>query len=195
MSYWRNQVVVLRAFEESDAAFFYETLNRYDMQYGNCDIRFPASMKSAENIVAGCAERDNREVDNQFMVIEDLAHNAVGMIDTHNCDTKTGYFEYGISILPQYRRKGYATNAIRLLLKFMFEECRFEKANAMIYSFNGESAALHEKMGFIKEGIIRRNVYTGGVYYDTIVYGMTRQEYLDLAGRNNNLSGWTTDYT
>ena len=106
------------------------------MQYGNCDIRFPSSMKSAENIVAGCAERDNREVDNQFMVIEDLAHNAVGMIDTHNCDTKTGYF--------------------------------------------GESVALHEKMGFIKEGIIRRNVYTGGVYYDTIVYGMTRQEYLDL---------------
>lgn len=180
MSYWKDAVVVLRAFEERDIAFFHETLNRYDMQYGNCDIRFPASMKSAENIVTGCMERGNSEIDNQFMVIEDQAHNVVGMIDTHNCDTKTGYFEYGVSILPQYRRKGYATHAIMVLLKFMFEECRFEKANAMIYSFNQESAMLHEKMGFVKEGIIRRNVYTGGVYYDTIIYGLTRQEYLDL---------------
>lgn len=30
-------------------------------------------------------------------------------------------------------------------------------------------------------GLIRRNVYTGGVYYDTIIYGMTRQEYQDMA--------------
>ncbi len=46
-----------------------------------------------------------------------------------------------------------------------------------VYAFNERSIRLHEKMGFQKEGQIRRAVYTNGQYYDEILYGMTKEEF------------------
>jgi len=39
---------------------------------------------------------------------------------------------------------------------------------------------LHEALGFKKEGVIRRMVYTNGSYYDEIIYGITREEFDEI---------------
>lgn len=39
---------------------------------------------------------------------------------------------------------------------------------------------LKGEAGFVKERITRRNVYTTEGYYDTIIYGLTRQEQQEL---------------
>lgn len=39
---------------------------------------------------------------------------------------------------------------------------------------------LHEALGFKKEGVIRRMVYTNGNYYDEVIYGMTSEEFDEI---------------
>ena len=53
----------------------------------------------------------------------------------------------GLGIYEPYRRRGYATEAILLLLRFYFLELRMHKCNAGAYSFNEASIGLHRSLG------------------------------------------------
>lgn len=52
--------------------------------------------------------------------------------------------------------------------------------NAQVISFNTPSLALHEKLGYTREGTLRRMVFTGGQYYDVVEFGMTDDEFSAL---------------
>ena len=55
------------------------------------------------------------------------------------------------------------------------------KENTDFYSINKEAGVyLNGEAGFVMEGITRRNVYTSEGYYDTIIYGLIRQEQQEL---------------
>lgn len=43
MNYWQGDNICIRAMEESDADFFYETLQDMDIQKNESDIRVPMS--------------------------------------------------------------------------------------------------------------------------------------------------------
>ena len=77
----------------------------------------------------------------------------------------------------QYRRQGYASEAITLLLRYFFQELRYQKVTAHVYSFNEPSIKLHEKLGFQQEGRLRRMVYTNGQFFDEVLFGMTAEEF------------------
>lgn len=179
MYYWENEKVRLDAFEKGDIELFKKCLSLYEMQEGNCDFRFPVSDAYCKKKIEEMSDRENDETEGQFLKVMDKMGDCVGVIDIHNIDERVGYFEYGIAIFPEHRRKGYAKNAISLIIKYFFEERRYQKVNAMIYSFNDASIALHEKLGFMLEGKIRRNFYTRGSYFDTLIYGMTVEELRD----------------
>jgi RimJ/RimL family protein N-acetyltransferase len=84
---------------------------------------------------------------------------------------------YGLSIRPAHRRQGYAFEAIPLVLRYYFHERRYQKVNAEVYAFNDASVHLHEKLGFVLEGRLRRMIYTNGQFHDALFYGMTREEF------------------
>ncbi len=67
-------------------------------------------------------------------------------------------------------------------LRYFFDELRYQKATVTVYSFNVASIRLHEKLGFQREGQIRRTVYTRGQYFDELFYGMTCEEFAERYG-------------
>jgi RimJ/RimL family protein N-acetyltransferase len=101
----------------------------------------------------------------------------LGGINTFACDARVGMFEYGIEILHAFRRQGHASEAIRILLRQHFDEYRYQKVNTRVHEFNAASIALHEKLGFQQEGRVRRAVYTGGRYWDLLLFGLTVEEF------------------
>jgi RimJ/RimL family protein N-acetyltransferase len=74
-------------------------------------------------------------------------------------------------------RKGYASEAILLVLRYYFLELGYQKVTATVYSFNTPSISLHERLGFQPEGRVRRTVYTQGQHFDELIFGMTREEF------------------
>lgn len=90
---------------------------------------------------------------------------------------RSGTFMYGISILPSYRRKGYASEAIRLTLRYYFNERRYQKCTIEVFSYNPASMRLHESLGFTLEGRLRRMVFSGGEFHDALYYGITCEEF------------------
>ena len=51
-----------------------------------------------------------------------------------------------------------------------------------VHGDNPTSVALHEKLGFVREGTLRRMFFTGGGYVDVHWYGMTREEWEEGVG-------------
>lgn len=174
---WQGETIRLRAVEASDWQTFFEWFQDSDFDRLTDTTLFPFSTAVVQKWVTDLAEKEPWK-DHEFRwAIENLAGEFVGTANTHTCDPRNGTFGYGVAIQRQHWRKGFAAEAIRLILTHFFEELRYQKVTVEIYSFNEASLRLHEKLGFQEEGRLRRMIYTLGDYHDTIVLGMTREEF------------------
>lgn len=178
---WEGEHVRLRAVEPEDADIHWHWDQQSDGMRLLDRLYFPRSHAGtrlwAEH--AGAFEDPNGAA---TFIIESLEGEHVGVINTHRCDPRVGTFGYGLAIRPEHRRKGYASEAIRLVLRFYFEELRYQKVTTEVYDFNEPSLRLHERLGFTREGQLRRMGYTRGRHFDIIVFGMTAEEFVARNG-------------
>jgi RimJ/RimL family protein N-acetyltransferase len=140
------------------------------------EIPFPTSQESVKTWAEAQSKQPPTD-DNFRFQIENIAGELVGTLNTHNCNPRNGTFSYGVAVRSEHQRKGYAAEAIRLVLRYYFEERRYQKVTVEVYSFNAPSIRLHEALGFTLEGRLRRMHYAGGAYHDVLVYGLTREEF------------------
>lgn len=174
---WQGEKVRLRAIEPSDWETYFAWDQDDEQSRALYFVPFPQSQASVKQFAEKAAMR-KPESDNFRFVIENSEHKVVGDITTHNCDQRNGNFSWGVNIKQEYRRKGYASEAIRLVMRYYFQELRYQKVTISIYSFNKASIKLHERLGFQQEGRIRRTVFTGGQYFDELIYGLTKEEFV-----------------
>lgn len=177
---WTGDRVKLRPFEKADAerwsdpsAFIDTVTNRL------CDrIYLP---QNREVSLAGNEEQFSKPMEEEsyrFMIDDAQTGENVGTINVHGADPLTGCFSYGLAIWPQARRKGYAYEAVKLVLRFYFLERRYEKCNLQVYAFNEASLGFHDRFGFVREGCLRQNEYFFGKRWDVICFGMTKEEFI-----------------
>ncbi len=174
---WQGEKVRLRAMEPSD----WEAFHAFDMADSEMarlswSIPFPRSTERAKQWAADAAMAEPKD-DNFRFVIENLQGEVVGSLNAHGCNRRNGTFEYGTALGRQHRRKGYAREAIQIVLSYFFRELRYQKANVLIYAFNETSLKLHESLGFQYEGRLRRHVFSDGAYHDALMMGITAEEF------------------
>lgn len=116
-------------------------------------------------------------VENYRFMIDTLEGVTVGSINAHDVDFRAGTFSYGLGVYEEFRRRGYASEAVVLMMRYYFNELRLHKCNVAVWSFNQASIGLHESLGFVREGVMREVYYTDGRYYDDILFGMTQEEF------------------
>jgi len=180
-NFWQNPRVRLRAIEPGDAETFHRW-NQDSERARNLDFIWPPVSLASQRVFAEEASRRKMENDRLQWIIETIDGTPVGMIDTHHCDHRTGNFSYGVDIAGEHRGKGYAAEAIRLVLRYYFDELRYQKVTVNVHADNLASLRLHEKLGFQREGLLRRTQYSHGCYIDEIFFGMTVEEFRALYG-------------
>ncbi len=171
--------VRLRAVEIRDWEIHYEWNLDSDNGRMTDEVWFPTSPANVQSWAEREAQRGAPENNFRFQ-IENLAGKLVGTINVHSCNLRCGTFMYGVAILPAHQRQGYATEAMGLVLRYYFNERRYQKVNAEVYSFNRPSIALHERLGFMLEGRLRRMVYSAGTFHDSLNFGMTSEEFMGV---------------
>lgn len=175
-----GKLVRLRAMEPQDVEQWVQEDKNRDSQKDRCDYMVPlprSEWKLREDFPQRM--RYEGQMESFRFMIENKEGQVVGSINAHDVDTRMGTFSYGLGISEAYRRKGYASEAIKLLLRFYFMELRLHKCNAAAYSFNEASIGLHERLGFVREGVQREVCYTKGQYFDLVEFGMTRGEFME----------------
>jgi len=84
--------------------------------------------------------------------------------------------EFSLYIAPAFQRKGYAKKALKMLLKFGFDELGLN----VIWgeSFEGNPATkMFESLGMIHEGTRHQFYYKEGQFIDANLYSITSKEF------------------
>ena len=75
------------------------------------------------------------------------------------------------------RGKGYGSEAVRLLLDFAFRDLNLYRIYLHVFQTNTNAIHVYEKVGFKKEGLLRKAAHIDGKYVDVIFMGILREEY------------------
>lgn len=81
--------------------------------------------------------------------------------------------------------KGFAFEALVLLLKFAFYERGLNRVSAHVLESNKASLRLHEKCGYQKEGLLRYSVYKNGKFENQFILSILRSEFDKLIKTEN----------
>ena len=85
--------------------------------------------------------------------------------------------EVGITLAPAQQGQGYATEALRCLLRFCFEELALHRVVALVDPRNAPSVALMERVGLRREGHARQNGWYKGEWCDEYQYALLAADW------------------
>ncbi|CAK0746692.1 (ribosomal protein S5)-alanine N-acetyltransferase [uncultured Gammaproteobacteria bacterium] len=93
----------------------------------------------------------------------------------------------GYWIGQPYARCGYMTAAARLAIGFAFSTLGLHRVEASCLPDNLASRALLEKLGFVQEGLARRNLLINGDWRDHLLFAVLAEEWQVLGSGSNEL--------
>lgn len=92
-----------------------------------------------------------------------------------------------IWVAPEYRRRGIATEAVRVRNDLLFDQWNLNRIEWAVSASNGASAVFSRVRSYARlEGTAKEAVYYDGKYHDVALYALTkRQRDLMLDKRND----------
>ena len=87
-------------------------------------------------------------------------------------ETELGYF-----IVPSERGKGYVSEAIEIIVDYLFLSRDVVRIQAKADPENAPSWKALEKAGFKREGVLRKTFYCRGKWRDDCMYSILREEW------------------
>ena len=86
-------------------------------------------------------------------------------------------FEIGYALVPNERGKGYCTEAVKIFFDYLFLSKDLARIQAQTHVKNVASQKVLEKVGFKKEGIMRKALFVRGKWADQTLYSILREEW------------------
>ncbi|WEG10929.1 GNAT family protein [Pullulanibacillus sp. KACC 23026] len=114
----------------------------------------------------------------QRFVIETMEGEPIGIVTFYWEHRPSYWLEMGIVIYdPKYWNGGYGTQALILWMEHLFERFPLVRIGFTTWSGNERMMKVGEKCGMVLESRIRKCRHYQGVYYDSIRYGILREEW------------------
>lgn len=168
--YFKGSKINLLPLEKEDMPFVLKWINNEEINFYN-GARFPVSLHE-QNV---WYEKNAGDKTKKKLVVCTNTGEKAGMATLFNIDHRNQNAEIGIYIDPAFQGKGYAKEAIGLLVNFAFNEFNLHKVYATILDFNVNSIKLFESAGFALEYIKKEAYYTVGKFSDVHVLSLFRK--------------------
>jgi RimJ/RimL family protein N-acetyltransferase len=116
----------------------------------------------------------------QFVIIEKISEQIIGDLGIHFIDDEQA--EIGCTLSKDFQNKGYATEALTIVIDYLFNELNKHRIVTSIDPGNTPSIQLVERLGFRKEAHFVESLLINGKWVDDIVYAILKREWTT----NNN---------
>ncbi|MHB8565809.1 MAG: GNAT family N-acetyltransferase [Nitrososphaerales archaeon] len=173
----RGERIRIRPLEtEEDLRYLFQTFNNHESS-GKLVNFEPRSWEHFQNFI-----KEEFKSPAQFtsMLIEKLADKQLIGLVVHFVPHPLGKscleIGYGIND-PALRKKGYASEAGRLFVDFLFTTKPLERLQATVNIENIGSQEVLKKLGFAREGILRKTDFVNAHFTDTIMFSLLREEW------------------
>ncbi len=162
--------VNLRIMEKEDLPLIAEWFNKPEV-FGEYNPLHQVSRTEAEKMFEGPHEEKS-------FIIEKKDGSKIGFIGHFYVLHVAGkQLEIGYSLVPSERGKGYGTEATQLMVDYLFLSKDTKRIQAQTDPRNVASYKLLEKVGFKKEGTLRKSFFMRGEWVDSYIYSILREEW------------------
>ena len=168
----KGNTIQLRALEPNDLDWLFNIENDESFWEVSNTIT-PFSKAILEHYIS------NSHVDiftaKQLRLVIETKDKPVGLIDLFDFDPQHHRAGIGILVLPEFQSKGFATDALRILIKYAFDNLQLHQIYANIISENAKSIELFQKLGFEIVGNKEEWIFYKGKYKDELLLQLIRE--------------------
>jgi RimJ/RimL family protein N-acetyltransferase len=164
----KGKTVNLRVVEKEDLPLLLEWRNSLEFEGGYNPVAIQQSKTEFEK------KHDSRSPDETRFLIEKKDGSKIGHIGTHLFG---GMLEIGYAIAPEERGHGYATEAVKIMVDYLFLSRNIVRIGSATHVQNIASQKVLENAGFMKEGTERKGIFVWGKWADLYIYSILREEW------------------
>jgi [ribosomal protein S5]-alanine N-acetyltransferase len=101
----------------------------------------------------------------------------IGSLGAHWASQPHGTMEFGYALAEPFWGRGLIVEASRALLRFVFTDYAVERVQARVLVGNDASERVLHKLGFTREGVLRRSLFRRAQWWDQAMYSLLRTEW------------------
>jgi len=169
--------VILRPLKIEDLPKVNQWRNDLELIKLTQGIRFPKTKEMDEewfNYVL--RDKSNRNI--YFGIDEKETEEFIGIISLNNIDYISGTATWGIIIGDiNYRCKGYSKEIANLFFDYAFNMLNLRKICGYVIEGNEGSKKMHESLGFIYEGVLKKHIFYDGKFNDVYIVSIFRDGF------------------
>ena len=166
-----GKLVNLRVMEKEDLPLFAEWVNKPEFFGEYNPLRQIPKMEIEKDL-------DKSTLEQTGFIIEKKDGSKIGYICHFTLAHPAGkLLEIGYSLVPSERGKGYCTEAVRIMVDYLFLSRDIMRVQACTDTRNQASQKVLEKADFKKEGTMRRYFFLRGELRDACLYSLLREEW------------------
>ncbi|WP_226658997.1 GNAT family N-acetyltransferase [Pseudalkalibacillus hwajinpoensis] len=165
----------LQPFNKEDASRIKELANNQELA-SILGLPHPYELEHAEEWIAIQPEQIQKGLEYPLTIVAKKENEIIGTI-TMRIDKNNNKGELGYWIGREYWGKGFATEAVKRMIEFGFNQLDLNKVWALAISRNKASTIVLEKAGLQKEGRLKQNRLLHNEYEDVDVYGLLKFDY------------------
>lgn len=166
--------VNLRVVEKEDVPLLVEWWNGLEFQ----GEYFPVLQKSKTQALQEFENPSHVQVamEQKEFMIEKKDGTKIGHIG-YGKDILHDWMEIGYDVVPSERRKGYAGEAIQIVVDYLFLSRDIPRISVCTDARNIAAIRAAEGVGFKREGIVRKGGFAMGKFVDACLLGILRGEW------------------
>lgn len=168
--------LALRGFREADLDDFYvvhsdPTVMRY--------WSFPAWTDISQATDYFASARSGRDPERMLCWATTLpaTDHLIGGVTLFSINRAQGRADIGYVLGSTHWGNGYAREAVALVLDYAFDTLGLRRVEADIDPRNASSCKLAERLGFVREGLLRERWEVAGEVCDTAMYGLLAKDW------------------
>lgn len=167
----------LRLLEEHDAEALYHLIDR-NRDFLREWLPFPDFVTGPEGTLDFIRTTRRQVADNQGLQCVIVCEGEpAGMVGFHRINWMNKSTTLGYWLAEDCNGRGLMTRAVRAMVEHAFTGWKLNKVEIRVATENRKSQAIPERLGFVKEGVLRQNELLNGEYVDHIAYSMLAEEW------------------
>ena len=159
----------LRALEPEDLDFLY-TIENNESFWEVSSTQTPFSRFVLEQYIVNSHQDIFEAKQLRLIIVDNISNIRVGMIDLFEFNPLHKRAGIGILIVESEQHKGFASEAIELLINYSFNQLNLHQLFANITADNTKSLDLFKKLNFKKIGIKKEWIYSKGAFKDEVLF-------------------------
>jgi RimJ/RimL family protein N-acetyltransferase len=152
---------------------------RSDSETNKFQSWIPETLEDVDSFI----QRNNKEFNQpeswyQVLITDKETKAVIGDVGIHFFGSENLQVELGITLNKNFHGKGYASEALKGVINFLFNDLKKHRIMASINPDNIDSLNLMERIGFRKEGHFVKSLFWKNNWVDDVIYALLQQDWI-----------------